>query len=187
MNLWATAAQAVVYSAVSISFGMYYKRLIRRDREKLDRIITGVEAVFGITTVPIQKKGFTLDLAAYRKGIAAGFGVILTGLLTWAETANLEPVIGPLVPEPFRPLVGVVLGGIALTASVILTTNKPKAAETIEVAPAPVAAGPVAVPAGVTLASLASDTPFWAGVPAGDPQAATSAVELLPAPAASYM
>lgn len=182
MNLWATVAQAAVYSIVSISVGMYYKRVISRDREKLERIINGVEAVFGITTTtdPVRKKGITMfDPAVYKKGIAAGFGVILTGLLTWAETADLEPIIGPMVPEVFRPLVGVVLGGIALTASVILTKNKPK--------PAPEDAAPVVAATPMAPIWATTDAPFWAGIPASAPQAVTSKVDLVPEPEQSYL
>lgn len=127
-NAIGAAVGAIVGGTVS---GLY-KRAVRLEARRIEAALLTLDHLLGGTAeAPTTQKGIMFPspfptLAQYRKGIAAGAGVILTGVLTWAETADLEPVIGPLVPEPFRPLVGVVLGGVALTASVILASNAPK-------------------------------------------------------------
>jgi hypothetical protein len=126
------AIGAAVGAIVGGTVSYLYKRAVRLEAVRIERTLQILEHLVGGTTaaIPIiaQKGTMTIQLSQYRKGIAAGVGVMLTGLLTWAESADLEPVLGPLVPEPFRPLVGVFLGGVALTASVILTSNTPKKA-----------------------------------------------------------
>lgn len=167
MNLWATAAQAAVYSIVSISVGMYYKRTIKRDREKLDRIISGVEAVFGIAAQPetLTLKESIVDIVQqYRKAVAAGIGFVVTGALTWlAGDGVLATLLEPIVPDHLKPLVGVVAGGIATVVAVIKTTNRPAAAPS-----------PVEVPRAVAAVMPVSTSP-------------TSIIQLQAAPELSYL
>lgn len=164
MNLWATVAQATVYSVVSISVGMYYKRAIKRDREKLDRLVSGVEAIFGISTTE-QKAVPMFDLNQYRKAFAAGFGVILIGVLTWLSSDGvLSTLLEPVVPDTLKPLVGILAGGIATVVAVVKTKNRAPAAATVETLPAP---------------AVAYRVPTTT--------AETSIVSLLPAPELSYM
>lgn len=164
MNLWATVAQASVYSIVSISVGMYYKRAIKRDRDKLDRLVSGVEAVFGIST-PEQKAVPMFDVNQYRKAFAAGFGVLLIGVLTWLSSDGvLSALLEPVVPDALKPLVGILAGGIATVVAVVRTKNHP--------AVNPVVEQPL--------------TPF-VPVRVSTNTAETSIVPLLPAPEMSYM
>lgn len=127
-NAIGAAVGAIVGGTVS---GLY-KRAVRLEARRIEALLLNLDHLLGgssadATTTPENRfPAMFPTLAQYRKGLAAGAGVIITGVLTWAESANLEPLVGPLVPEPFRPLVGVFFGGIALTASVILASNAPK-------------------------------------------------------------
>jgi hypothetical protein len=195
-----SAVGATVGAIVGGTVSYLYRRLMRRESARLERALYTLEHLLGGTTaaIPIivQKGTMNPTLAQYRKGVAAGFGVILMGLLTWAESANLEPVLGPLVPEPFRPLVGVLLGGVALTASVIMTSNAPATAATAATVstgassavlqPAYARRGTSSGSGGaVAAAGLAS---LVAGVAAGTAaaQSQTSLVTLLDPPTRSY-
>lgn len=206
---WDDVVRAIVTSAigtvVSVVLGLYLRHVAKLNRDELLRILAGVDAV-----VVINRKAPVLPLDRYRKAIAAGAGVMLTGLLTWVESADLEPVLGPLVPEPVRPLVGVVLGGVATIAGVILATNAPKpgpvrgAGTLVVPAPsmavgqgstgsdrstgtAPSAAADATPPADeATAAAVADGGPFWAGVQPGAPTSATSIVKLPPPPTRNY-
>jgi hypothetical protein len=191
------AIGAAVGAIVGGTVSFLYKRAVRLEAVRIERTLQILEHLVGGTTaaIPIiaQKGTMTIQLSQYRKGIAAGVGVIVTGALTWAETADLEPVLGPLVPEPFRPLVGVLLGGVALTASVILTSNTPKT----KAAPASPVPAATAAPARATLSSSrssssATSAPSLAALVAGvatlaaAPTAETSVVQLLDPPTKTY-
>lgn len=154
MNLWATAAQAAVGAVVQITVGLYYRRLLRLRHDDVERILQLAETVAGITSsIPIVRPKGTrmIPWDQYRKGIAAGIaagvGLIFTGVLTWATTDHvsaLEQLIEPAVPEPLRPLLGVAVGGIvagaATVKAVVAATNAP--------APGPVrSAGTISTPA----------------------------------------
>lgn len=185
------AIGAAVGAIVGGTVSYLYKRAVRLEAVRIERTLAILEHIVGGTTaaIPIiaQKGTMTIQLSQYRKGIAAGLGVMLTGALTWAESADLEPVLGPLVPEPFRPLVGVFLGGVALTASVILTANTPKKSTSTST---PATAQPVLAPrssssSSTSAASLAS---LVAGVAAGATAltSETSVVKLLDPPTKTY-
>jgi hypothetical protein len=139
-----------------------------------------------------------MNLATVRKAIAAGAGVILTGVLEWASSAtDLEPFLERLVPAPLVPLVPIVLGGVVIVGGVWRAENAAASepAATVEPSPAasqlapspatPEPAAPSASPPAAPAATGAAG-PFWAGVQAGEPAAATSLVQLLPAPSRSY-
>lgn len=168
MNLWATVAQATVGTTVSVIVTMFWRRTYKREQARIEQLITGVEAVFGIApNTPAQKEPFMVTLAQYRKAVAAGLGVLLTGILTWlASDGVLATLLEPVVPDAFKPLIGVLAGGIATVVAVIRTTNQPAAAPTA--APAETAATPA-----VEVPTVTSPT---------------SRIDLLPAPTiASYL
>lgn len=189
-NAIGAAVGAIVGGTVS---GLY-KRAVRLEARRIEQLLLHLDHVLGGTageTTTTQNRLPTMlpTIKQFRKGIAAGAGVIVIGALTWLESANLEPIIGPLVPEPFRPLVGVVLGGIALTASVIIAPNAKKPASSTVGATGAAAAALAAIPTAsaaarpsALLASLVSDVETSrVAVPAE-----TSIVPLLPVPVRSY-
>lgn len=169
MNLWATAAQATVSAIVSFTVLQLYKRAARRERERVERLLAAVDAMFGFATSTITLKETKMDtLQQYRKAFAAGFGIILIGLLSWASTDGvLAALLEPIVPDTFKPLIGVLVGGIATVVAVIRTSN----------APSPQAVLDAATPAVQPVAARAF-------VPANTSE--TSIVPLLPAPEPSY-
>jgi hypothetical protein len=176
VNLWATAAQAAVYTLVSITLGLLYKRAVKRERERIERVLEGVEAVFGIATTNIPKKGImqNIDLKQFRKAIAAGIaaavGVIFTGILTWLSTSGVvASLLEPIVPDALKPVAAVLAGGIASGAAIVLavykTTNYPAAQPVLDDA---AATAVTAQPA----RTVSTDTAY---------------VELLPAPEPAYL
>lgn len=177
MNIGALIVSAAVQSSVSVLVGLYWRRAIRLNNVRIEQILTGVEGV-----VLTQGKGMRMNLREYRKAIALVGGTVLTGLLTWAETADLEPVIGPLIPTEFRPLVGVFLGGIASLAAVILAKNEQPAGDASSVPASP--AAPV-VAQSASIGRFAEPVPFWNGVVASGETAPTSVVQLQPVPTSS--
>lgn len=190
------AIGAAVGAIVGATVSGLYKRAVRLEARRIELMLLALDHLLGGVAAETQnaQKG-TMNpptLAQYRKGIAAGFGVVLTGLLTWAETANLEPVLGPLVPESFRPLVGVLLGGIALTASVILTSNAPKMSPADSAVQSTIAERRASETSAAftspSLASLVAGVTANAGVGAGAGAVTseTSLVTLLPAPTKLY-
>jgi hypothetical protein len=178
---------ATVGAIVSATVSYLYRRWVRRRATRLEAILRDVEYLLGHTAslqILTPKGTMNTDLRRFKKGFAAGFGVMLIGLLTWAESADLEPVIGPLVPEPFRPLVGVALGGIATIASVVIAKNEPAADESADAPAAPAAA---AVPVRTSVSAQAGIAGLVAGVAAGVAVATspTSVVTLLDPPSVS--
>jgi hypothetical protein len=167
VNFWATAANAAVYSTVSIIVGLFVRRSVKRtmerERARIERLLAGFDTVTAIATSTLLENPMTtIDLKRFRKAFAAGFGVLLIGLLTWASSDGvLAGLLEPVVPDAFKPLIGVLVGGIATVVAVIRTANAPAAA--------PAAAeAVVAAPARV----VSTDT---------------SHVELLPVPVPSYL
>jgi hypothetical protein len=147
------------------------------------------------------------DKVAYRlKALVLAAGLLGIGLLEWATTApEVEQGLEHAVPPQLVPLVPVVLGGIATLIAMERTTNTPLPSSVVPptvVAPTP-AADPVervggtpapAMPAAAYIAPqpvapsaapAAAGAPFWAGVPAGEPTASTSLVQLQSIPTSS--
>lgn len=153
-----------------------------------------------------------MNLAEYRKAIALGVGLVLTGLLEYAatSTAQIEEALEAVVPAPLVPLVPILVGGLVSLAAVIKAKNDQPvspASPTIE-PPAPPVPDPVSATEGLsewpagTAPTVAADAtppvdettaatavepvstagPFWVGVEPGAPQASTSLVELPPLP-----
>lgn len=137
-----------------------------------------------------------MRIATIRKAIACGAGFIVAGLLEWAvQATDLEPWLEQLVPAPLVPIVPIVLGGIAATGAVYRAANTPvggasAVSPTIPEASVPAVPSPpeaVQASTGTDARPVSSSAPFWQGVAPGEPVAATSMVELLPAPTrASY-
>lgn len=139
-----------------------------------------------------------MNLAIIRKAIAGGIGFVVTGLLEVAVYAtDLEPWLERVIPHPLVPGVPIILGGIATVGAIYRAANAPVSGPAATVEPSPAAsqlaappaaleqAAPVASPPAAPVATGAAG-PFWAGVEAGEPAAATSLVQLLPAPSRSY-
>jgi hypothetical protein len=220
-----TILGAALGGAVNVVVVLWVKRQLRLQHVSVERLLLAVDALIGAgraqqlrPAVPYRRtpprRGRMAKLKQYRKGIAAGAGGLLGGLLVYVETNDLEPVVGPLVPPQYRPLVGWLIGAVVIVASVVHATNDPKPAEstTSEEAPTVDELAPPGVP--VTMRGGGSDSegtappaaaedatppdrppvdsaaappavaaaPFWAGVPRGEPQAATSRVQLQPVP-----
>lgn len=126
-------------SLVSVLVGLYVRRLVRMNREQVERVVDAVEGVLGGVRVPTTgaiatavpsarpaRKERIVDIPRYRKAIGAGVGVLLIGVLTWASTSTeLRVMLEAIVPAPFVPLVGVLLGGIATVVAVVKSTNAP--------------------------------------------------------------
>jgi hypothetical protein len=206
MNLLQLLGGAAAQTLVSVLLGAYVRRQLRLNREQLEPMLLGID-------VRLQRKGARVNLRRYRKAIAAGAGFLLTGLLTWASTDGvLEQLLQPVVPEPLRPLVGVLAGGIATTVAVIKSTNDPlpapsEDAPTIdEPAPpvvpareqgggsepagtAPTAAADATPPVDETTAAAAvpvsAPAPFWLGVAPGASTSPTAIVRLPDIPTSS--
>lgn len=198
---------ALVGTLVSTAWGLYLRHLAKLNRDELLRLLSGIDS---ITT--IKRKGPRMaNLRQYRKALGAGTGSLLGGLLVYVETNDLDPVLGPLVPDQWRPLVGWVVGAVVVVLSVIAATNDPKPqpsepAPTLEDEAPPTSqlaasaaplivedAAAVSAPApSVQLTTAAvpptvSDpVPYWAGIKRAEPSDVTSLVELLPAPQRTY-
>lgn len=186
MNVWVWIVGAAVQSTVSVLVSMYWRRAIHRNNVLIEQVLSGVEGAainYG--------KGTRVNLAKYHKAIAAGTGGLLGGVLVYAESFDLEPVIGPLLPAQWRPLFGWLLGLLIVVGAVIASKKNADASPETSVQPAPpVAVEPVATIAqNRTIASLAKSTdddPFWGGIPMGNaPSSPTGIVQLQPVPAAS--
>lgn len=144
-----------------------------------------------------------MQLQTVRKAIAAGAGILLTGLLEYATTsADVERALDAVVPAGLVPLVPVVIGGAATvlavyrasntpTSSVPVTVDEPATPTSMPVGPVSMTAAAAATPPATTATAAAvpvsvDPAPFWTGVPSGEPLAVTSMVELVPLPVRSY-
>lgn len=121
MNVWAIVGVAALQSSVSVLVGLYLRRAIRLNRGPIERVLFDVEGV-----IIKRGKGARVNLRDYRKAVAAGTGSLLGGLLVYVESSDLDPVLGPLVPEQYRPLLGWGLGAVAVVAGVIAARNGDK-------------------------------------------------------------
>jgi hypothetical protein len=183
---------------------------VQRLLESVEGLLGGSRAPSGRDTaaaVPYRRaraaraarpRGAGMRLSVIRKAIAGGVGFIVTGLLEVAVYAtDLEPWLDRVVPHALVPLVPIVLGGVATVGAIYRASNAPLSEPAATVEPSPAApelaappatleqAAPVASPPAAAAATGAAE-PFWSGVPAGEPSAATSLVQLLPAPSRSY-
>lgn len=206
---WPNIVQWVLGATVSALVVAYVRHLIHDQRDLLLRILAGEPplVVLASAVSSRRRKVLPMQLDRYRKAIAAGVGVLLIGLLTWATTTpGLQQLLEPLLPAELRPLVGVVIGGLATVLAVVRATNAPAAGvrrgSVTEPAPPVVpateqgggsepagtasAAAAAAPPPVTTTTAAAADSaergPFWAGVQPGAPTTSTSIVELHPVP-----
>jgi hypothetical protein len=195
-GLLPTVVNSAVGTLVGLGVGWTAKRLYRRDKERVEALVDTVEQLFGIAiNLPDhQTKAATMNLRQYRKAIAAGFGVLLTGLLTWASTDGvLAQLIAPIVPAAERPLIGVLTGGLATVASVVLAKNEQIEAAMQDtktpVVVTPTTAAPTTVAQIPTqLAHLAYEAAQTTERTFTAPQTSpTSIVQLQPIPAASAL
>jgi hypothetical protein len=183
---------ATVGAIVGGTVSGLYKRAVRLEARRIEAALLALDHLLGgnaAETIQLRKGTMNPTLAQYRKAVAAGFGVILIGVLTWVESANLEPILGPLVPPMFRPLVGVLLGGIALTVSVIRSSNAPKPDAGAVFPDLPVTMSAYAPAASAQLSPTPSPSiaSLVAGVtPAVASENPTSVVTLLDVPSRSY-
>lgn len=182
---------ATVGAIVGGTVSGLYKRAVRLEAKRIEHVLIALDHLLGGDTAefPTAQEGtMKAKLKRARKALAAAASVVFLGVLTWAESADLEPVIGPLLPPLFRPLVGVALGGIAVVASVYGVPNAP--ATTVDSA---TPAATPAVPAPSTRASAnAIPSPSIAALVAGvtptpsTVTSATSVVPLLPVPVRDF-
>lgn len=192
----------VLGGAITAIVGMYLRRIARKRQAEVDRLLNIAERLLGAPVPDREQEPSMPNLAAYRKGVAVILGVLLTALLTWASSAGpVEQLLAPLLPSSLRPLAGVLAGGVATAAGVILARNgdaPQDRAATLPASPssidsagegdvvAAVASPPVSLTTAATTPQPAAAAPFWAAVRPGEPQAATAIVDLLPPPGGSY-
>jgi hypothetical protein len=174
-DLWRTIATSAVGALVSAAVGLYARHIAKRRREQLLRIVDALDGAMNreeLLRILGLRKEHSMNLREYRKGIAVGAGSLLGGLLIYAESADLEPVLGPLVPHQYRPLVGWLIGAAVTVGAVIAARNDPKR-PSLDEAPA---ADPLATsPAPHTLDEPAPPAPLAVPTAAGDPGSAGTA------------
>lgn len=192
-GLWPTILQSTVGTIVGITVGFYYKRVLRRQSDRVEQLVSAVEHVIGATININPPKGNRPmsrfpNLREYRKGIAATAGVLLIALLSWASVqGNLATVVLPFVPADFHFLVGPVVGGVALIISVVAAKNQQRLEAMIAEDPQVADAVEEALPEVIAQVAPRVEralAPFWADVTPGEgTSTATSIVTLTPIPA----